>query len=513
MKGRISQANGSPYDIETTLAATKKLDELIAKIKAGYVSFKPAKPMDLRGRADVRFRRERFTLLSVPKYLLETTESIARTRLAHLRTSATLWLPLKNPSPWDALANQDPRAAANGTDARSRVLGEDAPPNFFELPPGGTSTEPFEERSCSPPSGLQEPQAELQHGRTTGNCECPVASPWESVQYRAACSTKQKTTLWSSHVKSIESVFPRPTYKYYNEFDPVVSTYENFDSLGFPPDHPGRARTDTYYINKDTLLRTHTSAHEAGALPGERERRMEGARVWDRTKVPNGDLAAAVLADLDQLPKHNMKVEDPNPPFHPERNPLQAEHHTPAEAAAVAAHLKRSLELMQALHANAGRPSQMGWAFGIGLERIAMLLFRVPDIRLFWSRDERFLAQFQGLEDAGLEGLRLFVPFSKYPACYKDVSFWLGGGGGTGGEGGAEWHENDLMEVVRDAAGDCVEDVSLVDEFTHPKTGRRSMCYRINYRSLEKTLTNTETNEMHDRVVKGLVGRLGVEIR
>jgi phenylalanyl-tRNA synthetase alpha chain len=162
----------------------------------------------------------------------------------------------------------------------------------------------------------------------------------------------------------------------------------------------------------------------------------------------------------------------------------------------------------QALHANAGRPSQMGWAFGIGLERIAMLLFRVPDIRLFWSMDERFLAQFRGLEDAELKGLRPFVPFSKYPPCYKDVSFWLGGG-----EGRAEWHGNDLMEVVRDAAGDCVEDVSLVDEFTHPKTGRRSMCYRINYRSLEKTLTNAETNDMHDRVVRGLVERLGVEIR
>jgi phenylalanyl-tRNA synthetase alpha chain len=114
-----------------------------------------------------------------------------------------------------------------------------------------------------------------------------------------------------------------------------------------------------------------------------------------------------------------------------------------------------------------------------------------------------------------LVGLRPFVPFSKYPACYKDVSFWLGGGGGGGGENGegVGWHENDLMEVVRDVAGDCVEDVSLADEFTHPKTGRRSMCYRINYRSLERTLTNRATNEMHQRVERELVKRLGVEIR
>ena len=62
-------------------------------------------------------------------------------------------------------------------------------------------------------------------------------------------------------------------------------------------------------------------------------------------------------------------------------------------------------------------------------------------------------------------------------------------------------------------AGDRVEDARLVDEFTHPKTGKRSMCYRINYRSLERTLTNKETNDLHNEVSKALVEKLGVEIR
>lgn len=416
-------------------------------------------------------------------------------------------------------------------------------------------------------------------------------------------ATSRKLHLQKDHPVSItrhiiERVFPGPTYKYYNTFHPVVSVQENFDSLGFPPDHPGRARSDTYYINESTLLRTHTSAHEAAIFQANQSNgylisadvyrrdevdrshypvfhQMEGARLWDRSRVPNRDVAAAVWADLENLPKHNIKVEDPNPPHHPERNPLQTEHHSPAEAEAIAAHLKRSLEAavveiftrakaaaargdpdykdeplrirwveayfpftspswelevyyqgdwlevlgcgvtQQSMYINAGQPQQLGWAFGIGLERIAMLLFDIPDIRLFWSKDQRFLSQFSGVSD-NLDLVRRFVPFSKHPVCYKDVSFWLRSTSAAGGNTKAsahDFHTNDFMEVVRSVAGDVVEDVKLVDEFTHPKTGRKSMCFRINYRSLERTLSNAETNKMHDEVTKALVDQFGVEIR
>ncbi|CAN8103570.1 unnamed protein product [Discula destructiva] len=427
---------------------------------------------------------------------------------------------------------------------------------------------------------------------------------WYNAPTNVVAAATRKLHLQTDHPVSItrqiiERVFPRPTYKYYNTFHPVVSVEENFDSLGFPPDHPGRARSDTYYINASTLLRTHTSAHEAALFKANESNgylisadvyrrdevdrshypvfhQMEGVRLWDRTRVPNGDIAAAVWADLEQLPQHGITVEDSNPPFHAERNPLQAAHHSPAEAEAIAAHLKRSLELMvveiftrakkaaaaahkdddeplrvrwveayfpftspswelevyyggdwlevlgcgvtqQSMYINAGQPQQLGWAFGIGLDRIAMLLFDIPDIRLFWSQDARFLAQFAGVS-ADLDRLRRFVPFSKHPECYKDVSFWLGSttsaaGGGSMKASAHDFHENDVMEIIRSVAGDTVEDVKLVDEFTHPKTGRRSMCYRINYRSLERTLTNTETNRMHAEVTSSLVEKLGVEIR
>lgn len=69
------------------------------------------------------------------------------------------------------------------------------------------------------------------------------------------------------------------------------------------------------------------------------------------------------------------------------------------------------------------------------------------------------------------------------------------------------------MEIVRSHAGDLAESVVLVDEFTHPKTGKQSQCYRINYQSMDRNLTNVEINEIHDKVEKVLVDKFNVEIR
>ena len=77
-----------------------------------------------------------------------------------------------------------------------------------------------------------------------------------------------------------------------------------------------------------------------------------------------------------------------------------------------------------------------------------MILFSIPDIRLFWSTDPRFISQFT--ED----GITIFKPYSKYPPCFKDVSFWT--------KEHDTLHENDFCDLVRDVAGDLVEDVRKV---------------------------------------------------
>ncbi|KAG8949722.1 hypothetical protein FRC04_008262 [Tulasnella sp. 424] len=108
---------------------------------------------------------------------------------------------------------------------------------------------------------------------------------------------------------------------------------------------------------------------------------------------------------------------------------------------------------------------RLAWAFGLGLERIAMVLYNIPDIRLFWSTDPRFLSQFTDGR------VTTFKPYSKFPPCYKDISLWVDvPSSDEASKPTRPFHENDFCDIVRDTVGDLVEDVKMIDEFIHPKT-------------------------------------------
>lgn len=128
------------------------------------------------------------------------------------------------------------------------------------------------------------------------------------------------------------------------------------------------------------------------------------------------------------------------------------------------------------------------------------------------------------------------MPYSKYPPCYKDLAFWLPAQAST-------FHDNNFYEIVRGVAGDLVENVAMVrfrapptgthcwvsgsrasngtpacrvsqiDQFKHPKSGRESRCYRIMYRSMDRSLTNQQVNVLQEQVRADVVKQLGVEIR
>ncbi|OCH93373.1 phenylalanyl-tRNA synthetase [Obba rivulosa] len=353
-----------------------------------------------------------------------------------------------------------------------------------------------------------------------------------------------------------------------SDVSPVVTPALNFDDLGFPADHPGRALSDSYYINRGLMLRTHTSAHEVETFrAGERKwllsadvyrrdeidashypvfHQMEGARVFSNDKAGLQELTNDTARLAAELERANIEIEDI--PHISSTNPVQPEH-DPQTSALVAHHLKLSLNSLilklfgghgastepvrvrwieayfpftspsyevevfyrgkwleilgcgvvkQSTLDRANVPNSISWAFGLGLERLAMFLFSIPDIRLFWSQDERFLSQFSPGR------VTTFKPYSKYPPNSRDISFWLSASG---------MHDNDFCDVVRDTVGDIAESVEMIDHFIHPKTGRSSKCFRINYRSMDKSLTDEEANTLHQQVASRVREKFGVEIR
>lgn len=101
--------------------------------------------------------------------------------------------------------------------------------------------------------------------------------------------------------------------------------------------------------------------------------------------------------------------------------------------------------------ANSGIQNSIGWAFGVGLERLAMILFKIPDIRLFWSKDSGFLCQFD--ENKPFRELT-YKAVSIYPQCCQDISFWL-----PENVGHDSFAVNDFYDLVRNVGGDIVEQV------------------------------------------------------
>ena len=156
----------------------------------------------------------------------------------------------------------------------------------------------------------------------------------------------------------IESHFS--TFTSLTPASPIVTVHENFDELGFASDHPGRALTDSYYLNSEHMLRTHTSAHEVGTyrqgldrwlLTADVYRRdeidashypvfhqMEGTHVWPSDQLHAlPELNATLAASLEKCP---LVIEDPT--VVGESNPYQPQH-DPVHAREITQHLKHSL--------------------------------------------------------------------------------------------------------------------------------------------------------------------------
>lgn len=161
----------------------------------------------------------------------------------------------------------------------------------------------------------------------------------------------------------IESAYP--DFAHISSISPVVTPFKNFDELSFPPDHPGRAVTDSYYINKDLMLRTHTSTHEVETFRDGKTKWLLTADVYRRDEIDGSHYpvfhqvegAKIFPADANSLievqeenerlqallARENIIIEDV--PHLSTTNPVQ-EGHDPLFAEALAKNLKLSLNHM-----------------------------------------------------------------------------------------------------------------------------------------------------------------------
>ena len=338
------------------------------------------------------------------------------------------------------------------------------------------------------------------------------------------------------------------------DVSPVVTVEQNFESLLIPPGHPSRSKIDNYYLNSEYMLRSHTSAHEREfmrmgfdryLLTGDVYRRdeidsshypvfhqMEGVRLYteeelfatardDKLKLfETNELEETAerqcehtldAAKMMELSLKGCLIKLVKCLFGDDIETRWVQCYFPFTHPSYELEIKFRGEWLEVLGSgilrqdilqSSGVGYKIGWAFGLGLDRLAMLLFQIPDIRLLWSEDPRFLKQFTDVTADSKTDI-IFTPFSKYPACYKDISFWLQDG----------YTPNDFYEVVRSICGDLVEEVKLIDEFKSPGSDNTSHCYRILYRSMDKTFTNDEINLIHSKVRDTVGSQLSVTLR
>ena len=309
----------------------------------------------------------------------------------------------------------------------------------------------------------------------------------------------------------------------------IVPCDITFDLFDFPANHVARSKSDTYYVDENNILRTHNTVswyyyfnneeikervknkEHLGALcfgkvyrKDEIDRRhMNVFHQIDGWKViPNEE----GMMPLDELKRVLSEVVETV--FGKETEYRFLDDTFPYTDPSTQIEVKVNGEWVEILGAGMIKSSVLskmgiegynGWAFGFGIERLAILSLNLPDIRLLWSNDERVKKQ--------LVLGQTYKEVSKYPPIKRDISFIVNK---------SEFTPNDYFDLARDVIGDLAEEMALLDEYENDEkfgAGNKSYAYRVTYRSLEKTLTDDEVNALHKQLENETAKVFNAEIR
>ena len=310
----------------------------------------------------------------------------------------------------------------------------------------------------------------------------------------------------------------------------IVPADISFDLFDFPKDHPARSRSDTYYVDDKNILRTHTTVMWYYYLKDEEvKRRMNVGE-------PVGCFCFGKVYRKDEIDRHHMNV------FHQidgwylvpkDKKTIGLEELKNALLAIAKAvfgpdikyrfnpdtfpYTDPSLEMeidkngkwLEVLGSGVVKGSVLekfgvdsskwnGWAFGPGIERLAIVSMELPDIRLLWSDDSRVKKQ--------LKLGNKFKEVSKFPPITRDISFVVD----------KSFMPNNYFDLIRHFGGDLVEQVELLDKYENEeKFGKDniSYTYRIVYRSPERTLTTEEIDPIQERIYQETKKQFEAELR
>jgi len=223
----------------------------------------------------------------------------------------------------------------------------------------------------------------------------------------------------------IKSIFKGLGFSVYDGPE-LESDYYNFEALNFPHDHPARDMQDTFFVSEKFLLRTHTTPVQIRIMENEKPpiRAIMPGRVYRNeaissrsycmfhqvdgiyvdTDVSFAELKGTLVSFAEQFYGEGFKYRF-RPSFFPFTEPSAEMDITcyicKGKGCRVCKH-SGWLEILGCgmvdpnvfKYVNYDSEKYTGYAFGMGIERIAMLKYGIDDIRIFFENDLRFLKQF-----------------------------------------------------------------------------------------------------------------------
>lgn len=306
----------------------------------------------------------------------------------------------------------------------------------------------------------------------------------------------------------------RNDWNIFEDLSKVVSVEDNFDKLLIPKTHVSRSKSDTYYVNETTVLRTHTTCHQSQLLEQNYNNFLICGDVYRRDEIDRShynifhQLEGVILYDINDNIDLEKELKDlmtglceylfpsceyrVNSDYFPFTNPsFEIE----------VKFMDKWIEILgcgiiqNSILENANRNDKKGIAWGLGLERLAMVLFDIPDIRYFWIKDEKFLKQFKE------NTITKFKPFSKLNPISRDLCVYVN----ENIDDKENWLKtNDFFEIIRDLTNGWICEVIHINTFKLESV--YSLCFRVSYSPKDYTINNPAkfkdiVKENHDNLL------------